>query len=128
VRILLDTHAFLWAIMDDPRLSKAAADAFLNEDNQLLLSITSVWEMAIKVATGKLDLRVPLDELVRTQLGTLGIHLLAIELAHVLGVGAMPFHHRDPFDRLLVSQARAEGLVLMSCDPALDAYGITRLW
>jgi PIN domain nuclease of toxin-antitoxin system len=84
--------------------------------------------MAIKVATGKLDLRVPLDELVRTQLRTLGIQLLAIELAHVLGVRAMPFHHRDPFDRLLVSQALAEGLVLMSRDPALDAYGITRLW
>jgi PIN domain nuclease of toxin-antitoxin system len=128
MRILLDTHAFLWVITDDPRLSKTAADAFLDEDNQILLSVTSVWEMAIKAAVGKLELDVPLDELVHTQLRTLGIQLQSIELAHVLGVRAMPFHHRDPFDRLLVSQALAEGLVLMSRDPALDAYGITRLW
>src|SRR5437588_6014543 len=102
--LLLDTQAFLWWVMDDPRLSKRGARAIAAD--QCLLGVASCWEMAIKVSLGKLTVSGPVERFVQEQLEVNGFNLLAVSLEHVAGVAAMPFHHRDPFDRLLVAQAR----------------------
>ncbi len=128
MRVLLDTHAFLWLVTNDERLSEAAKSAFLDTGNSLFLSIASAWEMAIKVSLGKLTLSQPLEYLLPDQLGENGIGLLDIKLEHVLKLANLTFHHRDPFDRLLVAQAVSEGLPLLSADVAMDAYPITRIW
>jgi len=127
-RFLLDTHAFLWAITDDPRLSETGSTVFLDRENQLLLSLASVWEMSIKASLGKLQLARPLRELISEQTVRLGVLLLPIELAHATAVQHLPFHHRDPFDRLLVAQARCEQLTLVSADQVLDRYDVARVW
>lgn len=128
MRILLDTHAFLWAAADAPQLSPKARALFTAADNELLLSVASVWEMAIKASLGKLRLELPLDRLVRGGLAQPGLRLQHIELDHALRVRRLPWHHRDPFDRLLVAQALAEGVPLLSRDAAFDAYGVERIW
>ena len=128
MRILLDTHAFLWAAADAPQLSRKARACFVSEKNELLLSVASVWEMAIKTSLGKLRLDLPLDRLVRRGLSQPGVRLQHIELSHALRVRRLPFHHRDPFDRLLAAQALAEGVPLLSRDTAFDAYGVERIW
>lgn len=127
-RFLLDTHAFLWAITDAPGMSETGRSVFLENDNQLLLSTASVWEMSIKAGLGKLELTLPLKDLVTRQMADQGILLLPIELEHTFAVQHLPFHHRDPFDRLLVAQALCEGLTLLSADSVLDRYGVSRLW
>lgn len=128
MRLLLDTHTFLWLAADAPELSETARAAFLDPANELRLSLASVWEIAIKVSLGKLRLRTTLDALVRDGMGQRGLSLLPIELAHVLRVRELPFHHRDPFDRLLIAQAESEGLAILGRDPAFDPYGVPRVW
>lgn len=128
MRCLLDTHAFLWAMAGAPELSASARQAFLDPANELYLSVASAWEMAIKASIGKLHLGRPLSDLVGPELSALAIRLLPVELAHVLAVEHLPFHHRDPFDRVLVAQALAEGLVLLSRDAVFDRYGVRRTW
>ena len=127
--VLLDTRAFLWAITDDPRLSDRARDVFLDERNRLLLSVASVWEMAIKSSLGRLTLSKPLAAFLDQQLPANGITVLEISRAHAEGVETLPFHHRDPFDRLLIAQALAQRAAVLSADAALDRYlGLRRLW
>jgi PIN domain nuclease of toxin-antitoxin system len=128
MRFLLDTHAFLWFITADPRLSATAEQAIRSGANTPLLSIASVWEMAIKVGLNKLPIPHPLDDFIPQQLRANRIGLLAIELPHALEVARLPLHHRDPFDRLLVAQAIQEGIPLATDDAALAAYPIQRLW
>ena len=128
MRVLLDTHAFLWAASDDSRMSQGAKKIFLDSDNELLLSLVSVWEMAIKASIGKLVLRIPLRQLLEEQCRINDIGLLPIAFDHVLAVETMPFHHRDPFDRLLAAQALGEHLTLLSRDPLFDVYGVSRQW
>ena len=128
MRILLDTHAFLWAASGSPRLSEPARQHFLEPANQVFLSLASVWEMAIKSSLGKLQLGLPLSKLIKDALQRHGLSLATIEFEHVLLVQRLPFHHRDPFDRLLVAQAMVEGFALLSIDSALDSYDITRIW
>lgn len=125
---LLDTHAFLWLATDDPRLGEGARRAVLDPAAALYLSVASVWELAIKRSLGRLILKVPLSELVRSQCGTLATGLLPVEFEHAVAVAELEFHHRDPFDRLLVAQATLEDLVLVSRDPVFDAYGVRRAW
>lgn len=128
MRLLLDTHTFLWFVWDDPQLSAQAAALIEDVQNEVFLSTASAWEMAIKVSIGKLTLAQPLDIFLPDQLQRNGIQLLPITLSHTLQVATLPFHHRDPFDRLIVTQCLIEKMPLVSADPILDSYGIQRLW
>lgn len=105
MRLLLDTHTFLWFLADDPQLSPAARRLIEDGTNEILLSMASLWEIAIKVSLGKLTLGGAFATFIPDQLTLNAFGLLPIELAHVTAVAALPFHHRDPFDRLLIAQA-----------------------
>ena len=128
MRFLLDTHTFLWFAGGNPRLDDYARQLIENPEIGRLLSIASLWEMAIKVSLGRLYLGLPFEDLIPEQMRLNGIQLLGIELEHVTPVTTLPFHHRDPFDRLLVAQAMVEQMPIVSADPAFDAYPIERLW
>ena len=128
MKLLLDTHAFLWFVWDDPLLSAAAKALIEDPANRKLVSVASAWEIAIKAGVGKLSLDAPVSVFVPRELAANGFGLLEIALAHATAVEALPMHHRDPFDRLLVAQVVAEGLTLVSADAAFDPYGVTRLW
>lgn len=128
MRLLIDTHIFIWYISDSPKLSTTARSLIDDENNEILLSIASLWEMAIKYSLGKLSLAMPFDELIPQQLNINAIALLNIEFNHLAVVSTLPFHHRDPFDRLLIAQSVVEGLLLVSADSAFDAYPIQRFW
>ncbi len=127
MKLLLDTHTFLWFIDDNQRLS-ARAKALLESDADLLLSVASLWELAIKVSIGKLTLAQPYDIFVPQQLRESAVDVLPISPAHLGTVSTLPFHHRDPFDRLLIAQAMIEQLPIVSMDAAFDAYSVQRLW
>lgn len=128
MRLLLDTHSFLWFITADPRLSPPAQQLLARGSNQLLLSLASVWEVAIKVSIGRLPLPAPLDPFVPEQLELNRIELLPITLEHTFEVARLPLHHRDPFDRLIIAQAIREGVPVVSADAAFDGYPVQRLW
>jgi PIN domain nuclease of toxin-antitoxin system len=128
MRLLLDTHAFLWFIMGSPNLSVNARALIENPANERLLSVASLWEIAIKVSLGKLTLSAPFDELIPAQLKLNGIDLLSIKVDHLSTLTTLPFHHRDPFDRLIIAQAMVEKLPVISIDAAFDTYGVTRDW
>lgn len=126
--ILLDTHAFLWFVGADARLSRKAVSTMKDEANAIVMSVASVWEMAIKAGLGKLRLPQAVETFVPEQMQLNGIGQLAIEVRHAARVQGLPPHHADPFDRLLVAQALTEGLPILSADPAFDAYGVQRIW
>jgi PIN domain nuclease of toxin-antitoxin system len=128
MRLLLDTHAFLWWVGDSAALSKRARRAIADADNECLVSAASCWEMAIKVSVGKLELPGTVERFVPHQMMVNGFHELPVDLRHAAGVARLPFHHRDPFDRLLVSQALEEDLRVVSADPTFGKYGVTRIW
>ena len=128
MKLLLDTHALLWFLGGSPRLSSTARAAIEDPVSVRLFSAASAWEIAIKVSLGKLELHAPFAELVPGQLRANGIDLLALEPEHFNELLRLPMHHRDPFDRLMVAQARVEGATLISADAAMDAYPIRRLW
>lgn len=128
MRLLLDTHAFLWWITDDARMSSAARTAIGDARNDVLLSIASVWEMAIKSGLGRLDLPADLTGFIDAQVKVNGFRLLGVELPHLARVRALPNNHRDPFDRLLVATAIAEAITLVSVDGRLGEYGAALLW
>jgi len=128
MRLLLDTHTFLWYILGGLRLSTRARSLLQSPVNELFLSIASAWEVGIKVSTGKLTLSEPLEAYFREQVLINSISLLPVTLEHAAFVSTLPFHHRDPFDRMLVAQSLAEGVPIISADPALDAYGVVRFW
>lgn len=120
-RIHLDFH-------QSARLSATAAAALVDSSNDLYLSAVSVWEMQIKIQIGKLSFIVPLRQLVNDEMQKQGIHLLPIDLEHIYALHHLPFHHKDPFDRLLVAQAQIENLTLVSGDPALSSYSVNVIW
>ena len=128
MRLLLDTHAFLWWAMDHPNLSVAARSAISQPDNDCFVSTASTWEMAIKASLGKLEVAGDLQRFVRQQISANRFRLLTVELPHSLRVAELPWHHRDPFDRLLVAQCQVESLTLLSADDALRAYDLPVLW
>ena len=127
MRLLLDTHAFLWGVTDDPRLSLRARRA-MADASEIFLSIASCWEVAIKVSSGKLTLVKPFERFIPEQLGLNPFLLLPIDLDDVARVATLPFHHRDPFDRLLAAQALSDDLTLVSADPVFRKYGVKRVW
>ena len=120
--ILLDTHTLLWHVADDPRLSLVQSALIANPQHRKFVSIVSLWEIAIKTSTGKLTAVSPLDKLVPT-----GISILPVPLSHLLRLQTLPYHHRDPFDRLLIAQALTENLALLSVDKHFAAYGVALL-
>lgn len=128
MRLLIDTHAFLWFVAGDRRLSSRARRRIEDPANDKLLSVASVWEIAIKASLKKLTLSVSIDVLVKEGAVDNGIALLDIRADHAAAVTHLPWHHRDPFDRLLAAQASAERLTLVSADTAFDAYGAVRVW
>ena len=128
MRLLLDTHTFLWFILDHPNLSIYAKSLIEDSDNEVLVSIVSFWEMAIKVSLGKLDLPVPFNDLIPAQIIANDMIMLPIVIPHLHRVVRLPFHHRDPFDRLLIAQCIVEGLPIISRDGEFEAYPIQQLW
>jgi len=128
MRLLLDTHSFLWFVSGNPQIRSSARMLIEDVSNQPFLSVASLWEMAIKMSLGKLSLGQPFETLIPQQLSLNGIALLGITISHTAVVARLPFHHRDPFDRLLVAQAMTEQMSIVSGDTAFDAYAVTRLW
>jgi PIN domain nuclease of toxin-antitoxin system len=127
MRLLLDTHVFIWWADNPEKLSPAALAALEDEANELLLSVASVWEMQIKIQLGKLKLSLPLKELVKNQQETNNLTVSPVALPHVLALEALPFHHKDPFDRLLIAQSIEEGLTLVTADSQFSAYSVKLL-
>jgi PIN domain nuclease of toxin-antitoxin system len=127
MRVLLDTHAFLWGVADDPRLSAPGREA-IADASERFLSIASCWEMAIKASRGRLTLEKPIEKFIPEQLERNPFRLLSIDLDDVARVATLPFHHRDPFDRLLIAQALNDELAIVSADPILGKYGVKRVW
>jgi PIN domain nuclease of toxin-antitoxin system len=128
MRLLLDTHTFLWFIMGSPKLSGTVRALIEADEHERLLSTASLWEMAIKLSLGRLTLAEPVDVLIPRQLRLNGIQLLNIEIEHIAVVATLPFHHRDPFDGLLIAQSTVERLPILSAEPAFDTYSIERMW
>lgn len=127
-KILLDTHTFIWFDLQPVRLSTSARSLFLDPNTAIVLSIASIWEMQIKYQLGKLNLRLPLPELIQSQQQTNNIQLLSIELNHIWSLDTLPNHHRDPFDRLLIAQVIAENIPILSDDLLFDLYPVDRIW
>lgn len=128
MRILLDTHSFLWFINGDPQLSVTARSHMEDETTDLFLSMASLWEIAIKMSLGKLQLAQPYDIFIPQQLTLNEIFLLNITITHTSSVISLPFHHRDPFDRLIIAQSSVEQMPVISKDDVFDTYGIKRIW
>jgi PIN domain nuclease of toxin-antitoxin system len=128
VTLLLDTHTFLWFCQDDPALSATSKALIEDPANRMLVSIASCWEIAIKTGLGKLTLGEPSGTYISNALTRTGFELLPISLAHATAVEALPSHHKDPFDRLLIAQAMIEAIPIVSVDVAFDPYGLPRLW
>jgi PIN domain nuclease of toxin-antitoxin system len=127
MKLLLDTHIFIWWADQPEKLSPSALSALEDEANELLLSVASVWEMQIKIQLGKLKLSLPLKELVKNQQETNDLTVSPVALAHVLALDSLPFHHKDPFDRLLIAQSISEGLTVVTADSQFSAYSVKLL-
>jgi PIN domain nuclease of toxin-antitoxin system len=127
MKLLLDTHALLWFIAGSASLSASARSLIEDAANEKFVSIASIWETAIKASVGKMTLSAPFNSLFPHQLQINGFDLLPIKVEHASIITTLPFHHRDPFDRLLIAQAIEEKLSLVSVDDIFDEYGITRL-
>jgi PIN domain nuclease of toxin-antitoxin system len=127
MRALLDTHAFLWAIADDKRLSRRAQKIFIGP-NDLWLSAASVWEILIKVQAGKLPLPQPAGPYLVKQAAENRIEVLPITLDHILRIESLAPHHRDPFDRILIAQSIEEKLPLVTADPHFARYPVEVIW
>ncbi|MEG3928986.1 MULTISPECIES: type II toxin-antitoxin system VapC family toxin [unclassified Microcoleus] len=124
MRLLLDTHTLIWFFAGNSKVSAIARILIEDEDNHKLVSIASIWEMAIKESKGLLNLSVPFQEYIAQKLSLEDFNLLNINLDHLNAIVTMPFRHKDPFDRLLIAQAMVE----VSKDSAFDAYSINRIW
>jgi PIN domain nuclease of toxin-antitoxin system len=128
VRLLLDTHTFLWFIGGDTALSPYARQLIEDRTNERLLSIASLWEMAIKASLGRLTLAFSFTDLVVEHVHGNAIELFEILPRHLDVLTTLPFHHKDPFDRMLIAQSQAENIPILSRDSAFDDYAIRRLW
>jgi PIN domain nuclease of toxin-antitoxin system len=128
MRVLIDTHIFIWYIQNSERLPSSIATYINDGRNDILLSIASVWEMAIKQSTGKLNLGLPYASFIEEQMRLNSLELLHLRLDHLEVVTTMPFHHRDPFDRLLIAQSIVEDIVIISADSIFSSYPVQRIW
>lgn len=128
MKLLLDTHAFLYWDMHKEKLSDKALELLENPQNDLYLSLVSIWEIQIKMQIGKLTLTLPLPTTIQAHQQANQIQLLPITPAHIYNLSQLPFHHKDPFDRMLLSQAMTEDVALLSQDSKFAAYGANVIW
>ena len=128
MNLLSDTHSFIWSFSNTKKLSQTAAQALKNPANQLFLSVASVWEMQIKIALGKMIFNDTLENIIIEQQTVNGIQILPVYLSHALYLENLPLHHKDPFDRLLISQAFVENMTLVSADADFGNYQVKLLW
>ncbi len=128
MRVLVDTHVFLWWVEGDRALPAKARAALANQENECLISLVSAWELAIKAALGKLKLALPVKRYVVEHVAANGFRMLDIRMAHVGRVETLDPHHGDPFDRLLIAQALEEKLPVVTADPVFRKYGVKRIW
>lgn len=128
MRLLLDTHVFIWWVGLPEKLSERVTTLLGNRDNKLFLSVASVWEMQIKLKSGKLTLDLPLEEMIIGQQEENDLNLLNIDVADVWVLDGLPVPHRDPFDRMIIAQSIRAELSLISVDRRFDSYPIKRLW
>ena len=128
MKLLVDAHALIWAVDEPSRLGTQAMAGLQDPANELLFSAGSVWELAIKTSLGKLSLSLPYRRWMETAISDLGLKLLPIVVEHADVQTRLPHHYRDPFDRLLVAQALAEKVPLISADAVFDQYGVSRVW
>lgn len=128
MRLLLDTHAFLWFINGDDKLSQRSRALIQEYNNEVLVSIATLWEIAIKISLNKLELLQPFEIIIPKELADNEFTLLAIKLEYLVELRKLPFYHRDPFDRLLIAQSLSEKLPLISKDDQFDNYGVERTW
>jgi PIN domain nuclease of toxin-antitoxin system len=128
MKFLLDTHVLIWLLEGNKSLSSVAKSTIEDEQNSLYLSIASLWEITIKLSLGKLDLQISIEDMVESFLIPGGIEILPIEIGHLSILRDLPLHHRDPFDRLIIAQAKANELTLISTDGVFDRYNFNLLW
>jgi len=128
MKVVLDTHAFLWWITDDDRLSAHARSIIVNRENELYLSAATGWEIAIKAKLGRIHLPGRVDSFIAKQLELNDIFSLPIHMSHALNVYNMPNYHRDPFDRLIIAQAQLEKMSILTMDPQMARYGVKVVW
>lgn len=128
MKLLLDTHTFLWFVLNQAELSSTARNLIINPSNDIFLSPASYWEIAIKISIGKYQLPGPYDLWMNDQLLTNTIEVLSITIAHTAAIINLPFHHKDPFDRLLIAQSIAENIPIISTDRIFDSYAVNRIW
>lgn len=128
MKLLLDTHAFLWFILKDSNLSATADRSIADPANDVYVSPASYWELAIKIKLGKYSLQRPYQSFLEDAIAQNNFTVLTIEIKHTAVLTVLPMHHRDPFDRLMIAQALVEQMPIVSNDSLFDAYGIQRLW
>ncbi|CCI07414.1 type II toxin-antitoxin system VapC family toxin [Microcystis aeruginosa CS-1036] len=128
MKCLIDTHTLLWYTLNESPLSSAAHQLIINQNNEILISPASYWEIAIKISIGKLILHQSYKDFIEVCLNQYQFNILAITPEHTDALITLSFYHKDPFDRLLVAQAIVENIPIISVDTILDRYGIQRLW
>ena len=128
MKFLLDTHTFIWFVLNQPELSSVARDLIINPNHDILLSPATHWEIAIKISIDKYQLPDPYEVWMNQQLLTNTFEILPITIAHTATVINLPFHHKDPFDRLLIAQAIVENIPIISTDGIFDLYPVDRIW
>lgn len=128
MKLLLDTHAFIWLWEDTSKVPPRVLEACEDPDNQLYLRIASVWEMQIKVTTGKLSFQQPLSDIIENQKNGNGLSILPVNLPHIWQLATLPSHHNDPFDRMLVAQAMAEKMALVTTNRHIARYSAELFW
>jgi PIN domain nuclease of toxin-antitoxin system len=126
--LLIDTHVLLWYYWDSNQLSTKSREDINNLNNEIYISIASLWEISIKVNQGKLTIKDSLSLFFIDAIEEYGFKILPIELPHLLTQSTLPLHHRDPFDQLLIAQSFSETMPIISADTAFDAYPVTRIW
>ena len=125
---IIDTHTLLWIVDDDPQLSKKVRSIYLNPANDIYISLASIWELVIKVSLKKLIIDDSIGNFVNTQIKGNSIRILEIKLNHITALENLPYYHRDPFDRLIISQSMLEKIPVLSNDNFFDKYPIKRIW
>lgn len=128
MRLLVDTHALIWAVDDPTKLGPQATLAINDSANELLISAASIWELSIKVRLGKLTLSLPFREWMNRAIADLGAALLPITVEFAEAQSQLPGHHGGPFDRMIIAQAQVEDLTVVSSDAVFAQYGVARLW
>lgn len=128
MNLLSDTHVFIWSFSNTKKLSPTVTNAFRNPSNRIFISVTTIWEMQIKIKLGKMIFKDTLENIINEQQAINNIQILPVELSHALYLENLPLHHKDPFDRLLISQAIVENMTLVTADAEFSKYQVNLLW